>query len=190
MAQLDIASLIVIALGLSADCLAVSIGISVSVKKFSIPPLLRVAITFGVFQALMTVAGWLIGQSVASYLAQIAGPIAFLLLAFIGFRMIWASIKKQGVPASSDDFTRGLALIILAIASSIDALAAGLSFALLEVSILKASIIIGVIAFAASVLGFVIGNRSGPLLGRRAEAVGGLLLIAIGLRILIASFTS
>ncbi len=190
MPQLDIYSIIVIALGLSADCLAVAIGISISVRKFSIPALLRVAVAFGLFQALMPVLGWLIGQTVVYYLAQAGSLVTFLLLVFIGSRMIWLSFKGREEPAGSSDYTRGLALITLAIATSIDALAAGLSFAVLEVSIIKASIIIGVVAFTASALGFVIGNRSGPLLGRRAEFIGGLLLVAIGLRILIAGLAS
>ncbi len=189
--QLDFVSLLLIAIGLSADCLAVSIGISISVKKLSVKSLLRVSLAFGLFQALMPILGWLIGQAVVDYLAQAASLVAFLLLAFLGSRMIWSSTKgEDGQLTGSVDYTRGLALITLAFATSVDALAAGLSLALLETPIILAGATIGLVAFAASALGFIIGKRFGPIFGRWAEFAGGLLLIAIGLRIIIASFVS
>ncbi len=184
---MDFFSITLIALGLSADCFAVSIGISIARKRFSLPAMLRVAAIFGLFQGLMPVAGWLLGQSLVAYLAPAANWLAFLLLAFIAGRMLWNSLKGNHKTQNPVDYSRGFSLLILAIATSIDALAAGLGFGLLEASILQASLIIGIVAFLASAIAFSIGARSGALLGRWAEALGALLLLFIAIRILLGN---
>ena len=135
----------------------------------------------------MPVAGWLMGQALAGYISMATPWVAFLLLLIIGGRMLWQSFKKEAAPSGATDYTRGFALFVLAVATSIDALAAGFSFGLLESSVLQACITIGIVAFLASLAGLFLGHFSGTLLGKRAEAVGGLLLIAIGARILIVS---
>lgn len=185
MAQLDVLSIIFIAVGLSADCFAVALSGSISMGFFSLRQMLRASITFGVFQALMPILGWLAGRTVVSLIADYDHWVVFTLLAVIGIRMIWESAhKKEG--QKPVDITRGFLLITLAVATSIDALAVGLSLAFLEVNIVLASSIIGIVAFLITMIGFALGKKAGKLLGRRAEAIGGVILIIIGLRILLS----
>ncbi|MFA5450487.1 MAG: manganese efflux pump MntP family protein [Dehalococcoidales bacterium] len=187
MPQIDFGYLLLIALGLSADCFAVSLGIGASSNRVSIPALLRVGTSFSLFQGLMPVIGWFLGKSVLSVLSSITGWIAFVLLAIIGGRMLWEGISNTGQAKKPGDYTRGLLLVGLAVATSIDAMAAGLSFALIEVPLLSACLVIGATAFIASVTGYVLGNRSSQLLGRWAEILGGILLVGIGVHMMISS---
>lgn len=173
-----------IALGLSADCFAVTLSGSVTMRTVSLIQALRTAFTFGFFQTLMPVLGWLAGGMVVDLIADYDHWLAFALLALIGVRMIWQSLRGEEA-AKQVDITRGLTLFTLALATSIDALAVGLTFAFLEVNIVSASLIIGAVAFIISAFGFFIGKKAGRLLGKRAEILGGLVLIAIGLRILL-----
>ena len=184
MPELDLASIFFIAVGLAADCFAVTLSGSVAMKSFSVTQVVRTAFTFGFFQALMPVIGWLLGQTVVDFIADFDHWIAFGLLGFIGGKMLWESFKKDE-KTKTTDFTRGLLLITLAVATSIDALAVGLTFAFLEMNITLAVIIIGLVAFLATIISFGLGKKLGTLAGRWAETVGGLILIAIGLRILL-----
>lgn len=174
-----------IAVGLSADCFAVAFSGSVSMKKVSFLQISRTSLSFGFFQALMPVLGWLIGRTVVDTIADYDHWLAFALLAFIGGKMIWESLRQKGEHSKSIDITTGVTLLTLSIATSIDALAVGLAFAFLEVNITLASVTIGVVAFMVTAIGFVAGRKAGKLMGKRAEAIGGLILIAIGLRILL-----
>ncbi|MBN1370107.1 MAG: manganese efflux pump [Dehalococcoidaceae bacterium] len=185
MPELNLDSILLIALGLSADCFAVSLGISPSCGRLSLPAVARVAVSFGLFQGMMPVAGWLIGRSVLELLAPVTGWVAFGLLAFIGARMLWQAIRGKDEHPAKTDYTRGWPLVVLAVATSIDALAAGLGFALLETSVLQAGLIIALTALLASATGMIIGNHTGRLLGRGAEIAGGLILLTISVRILI-----
>ncbi len=178
-------SILLIAIGLSADCFAVALGGSISLKTPSRLQVFRIAIAFGLFQALMPVLGWLAGQTVVELVADYDHWVAFALLALVGGRMIWESFRPRGGGAKNTDITKGLPLIILSIATSIDALAVGLTFPFLEVNIMMASPTIGVVAFVATAIGFLLGRKAGKLVGRWAAVIGGLLLIGIGLRILI-----
>jgi len=187
MSELNLASILLIALGLSADCFAVSLGISASCRRLSLPAVARVAVSFGLFQGTMPVIGWFIGRSVLELLSPVAGWVAFALLAVIGGRMLWQAIRGKEEHSAKTDYTRGWPLVILAVATSIDALAAGLGFALLEASILQAGLIIALTALLASATGMIIGNHAGRLLGRGAEIAGGLVLLAIAVRILIGA---
>jgi len=99
--------------------------------------------------------------------------------------MIWGSFRTEESRPAGTDITKGFTLIVLAVATSIDALAVGLTFAFLEVNITLASVTIGVVAFLVTVIGFIAGRKAGKLMGKRAEAIGGIILIAIGLRILL-----
>jgi putative Mn2+ efflux pump MntP len=177
-------SILIIAIGLSADCFAVALGASITIKRFTAANFFRFPLAFGIFQALMLVLGWLAGHAVIDYIAAYDHWLAFGLLVFIGGKMIWESFRKE-----SDDeqkkYTRWLTLLALSIATSIDALAVGLSFAFLEVAILMASITIGVASFVITIIAQLIGNRVGALVGKRAEIVGGIILIAIGIKILV-----
>lgn len=111
--------------------------------------------------------------------------VAFILLLVVGSRMIWESFRSREGQSKKVDVTRGLILLTLSVATSIDALAVGLSFAFLEVNIVLASSSIGVVAFVVTAIGFFLGRKTGKLIGRRAEAIGGIFLIGIGLRILL-----
>jgi putative Mn2+ efflux pump MntP len=116
--------------------------------------------------------------------------VAFALLAFVGGRMLWESFHPKDEHGKHADITKGVTLLTLAIATSVDALAVGLSLAFLRVHIAIASITIGLVAFIVTAIGFLLGKKVGELIGKRAEMVGGIVLIAIGLRILISHILS
>lgn len=176
--------ILLIALGLSADCFAVALGGSIAMRSFSRLQVFRAAIAFGLFQALMPILGWLIGQTVVDLIADYDHWVAFGLLVIVGGHMLWESCHHHD-GARRIDITRGWPLLLLSLATSIDALAVGLTFPFLEVNVAVASPTIGLVAFVATVVGFILGRKVGELVGRWAAAVGGLLLIAIGLRILL-----
>jgi putative Mn2+ efflux pump MntP len=182
----DILSVLLIALGLSADCFVVALGGGISKTNHSWPRLLRVSFSFGVFQALMPVLGWLAGRTVVELIADYDHWVAFAMLAIVSGRMLWGAFHSERSQGKEIDITRGLLLITLSIATSIDALAVGLSFALLNINIALASTTIGVVAFVVTVIGFKLGKRASNLVGKRAEAIGGIILLAIGLRILLS----
>lgn len=176
--------MVLIALSLSMDAFAVSITSGLAIKYLKINNALKIALFFGLFQAIMPVMGWL---SVIGFVDLISGIdhfIAFGLLSLIGCRMIYESFRikedKKGVGPLNN-----YVLFILSIATSIDALAIGVSFAFLKISIITPIIVIGTVTFIISFFGVFIGNMFGHFFERRIEALGGLILIAIGVRILI-----
>jgi manganese efflux pump family protein len=180
----DFSSILVIALGLSADCFAVALSGSTFNKYYSWPQILRTSSLFGLFQALMPVLGWSLGRTVVELIADYDHWVAFALLAIVSGRMFWAAFRSEHHKNKEFDITKGLLLITLSVATSIDALAVGLSFAFLKVSIIMASITIGVVAFLATTIGFVAGKNAGNIIGKWAEALGGVILLAIAFRIL------
>ncbi len=182
---MDIFSTILIALSLSADCFAVSLSGGATQIKLSKWGVLRVALAFGFFQFIMPIIGWLVGRSVVNFISGFDHWIAFGLLAIIGGRMIWESLRGEEEIKKEADITRGLLLITLALATSIDALAVGLSIAFLQINIIFSSALIGVVAFLVTSLGFWLGRRASTLLGKRAKLVGGIVLVLIGIRILV-----
>lgn len=186
MSNLDLLSVFLIAIGLSIDCFAVAVSGSVSLKTPSAIKVFRTSLAFGVFQALMPVLGWLVGQTFVDLIADYDHWLAVSLLAVVGARMIWNAFRPGESHNESLDITKGLTLLVLSVATSIDALAVGLSFALLKTNIATASLVIGTVAFAFTAFGFIIGRKAGELIGKRAEAIGGIVLIAIGLRILVS----
>jgi manganese efflux pump family protein len=186
MDNLGFISILIIAVGLSADCFAVAFSGSIAMKTVSRRQILRASLSFGVFQALMPVLGWLAGQTIVDLIAGYDHWLAFALLAFIGGKMIWESFSQDENQTAKADITGGVTLLTLSIATSIDALAVGLSFAFLEVNIALASGVIGITAFIIAACGFILGKKAGKVLGKRAELLGGLILIAIGLRILLS----
>ena len=186
MANLDLVSIFLIAIGLSIDCFAVAVSGSVSLRNPSPIQIFRTALAFGIFQALMPVIGWLAGQTVVDLVAGFDHWVAFTLLAAIGSKMIWNAFHRNESQHSNLDISSGLPLLVLSVATSIDALAVGLSFAFLETNIALASVIIGVVAFIATITGFHLGRKTGRIAGDRAEIIGGFVLIAIGLRILMS----
>ena len=186
MTQLDFLSLLLIALSLSLDCFAVAVSASVAMPRVSYLLALRTAFAFGSAQFLMPVLGWLAGRTIVDIISGFDHWVAFVLLAAVGGRMLWESFHSREGRTQTADITRGILLLTLAVATSIDALAVGLSFAFLKINIVAASATIGVVAFIVSMLGFTLGRRVGGVLGRQAKIAGGAILIAIGLRILLS----
>lgn len=180
----DILSVVLIAFGLSADCFAVALSIGASGKASSWKYILRAGLAFGVFQAGMPLLGWVIGQTVVQLISSYDHWIAFALLFFIGGKMIWEFIEHKS-QSEVADISKWITLFTLATATSIDALAVGLSFALLKLNILISAAIIGTIAFSVTAFGCWLGRRVGVLIGRWALLAGGIVLIGIGARILI-----
>ena len=190
MPNTDFLSVLIIAIGLSADCFAVALSGSFSMKTLSRLQMFRVSLAFGLFQALMPVLGWLVGRTIVEIIADYDHWAAFVLLAIVGGRMIWESFRSEETRNQNTDITKGILLLTLAVATSIDALVVGLSFAFLEINIITASITIGIVAFMITAIGFLLGRKLGKLIGKRAEAIGGVILIGIGLRILLTHIFS
>lgn len=174
-----------IALALAMDAFTVSVGISLRPEQLGTRQAIRLSLAFGFFQFMMPVLGWLAGTRILSLIQAFDHWVAFGLLFLIGCRMVYASLQTQSFSRTrSQDPTRGWSLLILSVATSIDALAVGLSFAAIGMTILYPSVLIGVVAFLMSLLGTRLGPILGQIVGRRAEFVGGLVLIAIGIKIL------
>ena len=181
---MDILTMVLIAIGLAMDSLAVSITSGLEMRELKISKALKIAIFFGLFQALMPVVGWLAGLSLTDLISGIDHWIAFALLSLIGCKMIYESIRLESREKVIDPMNVYL-LLMLSIATSIDALAVGITFAFLEVSIVTPIIIIGVVTFLLSLLGVFVGNKVGHLFEKKIGIAGGLILIGIGIRILI-----
>jgi putative Mn2+ efflux pump MntP len=180
----DLIILFGIALGLAMDAFSVAIGVSIAVGGTSRRQTFRLAWHFGLFQALMPIIGWAAGTSVRPWIEGWDHWLAFILLAVVGGRMIFESARsKTGEPARTDP-TRGWSLVVLSIATSIDALAVGLSFAALGVQVWTPAAIIGTTAAAMTLLGTLGGRALGARFGSRMAVVGGVVLIGIGVWIL------
>jgi len=154
-------------------------------RSLSHRQVLRVSMSFGLFQAGMLVLGWLAGQTIVDIIEHFDHWVAFGLLSLVGVRMLWEALHSHEDGRQRTDITRGLALLTLSLATSIDALAVGLSLAFLDSRLVVAAIAIGSVAFLFTAAGFYSGSRMGRLLGRWAEVLGGTVLIGIGLRILL-----
>ena len=181
---MDIVTLLLIAVGLSMDAFAVAIGIGVMFREPTFRQIFRLSFHFGLFQALMPVIGWAAGLSVEKLIETYDHWIAFALLAIIGGKMIYESFHEDEKELSCDP-TKGMSLLLLSIATSIDALAVGFSLALLRVSIWFPSCVIGIVTLLITVTGMLLGKRLGALFGRRVSILGGVILLLIGIRILI-----
>jgi putative Mn2+ efflux pump MntP len=173
-----------VALGLAMDAFAVSIAAGMTVAPVTLRQTFRLAFHFGLFQFMMPILGWLAGKELLVHVSAYDHWAAFGLLAFVGGRMLWEA-RQTKRPETAGDPTRGLMLVTLSLATSIDALAVGMSMALAGISIWLPCVVIGVVAAALTAVGITFGSRFGPRLGRWAEAAGGCVLILIGLRILV-----
>ena len=176
-------NLFLIAVGLSMDAFAVSVCKGLAMEK---APLKKAAVAgawFGSFQALMPLVGYLLGSRFEKYITQIDHWIAFILLALIGVNMIKEAFSKEEEKASSTMYFKEM--FLLAVATSIDALAVGITFAFLRVDILPAVGLIGVTTFLLSIVGVKVGNLFGSRYKSRAELAGGILLILMGTKILL-----
>ncbi len=166
------------------DAFAVALGTSLALPRLTGRHLFRLGWHFGLFQALMPIAGWLAGLTVQRWIVAIDHWIAFGLLLFIGVRMIREAIAGEEERSGTDP-TRGWSLVLLSVATSIDALAVGLTLAMLGISIWFPALIIGLVAGGLTLCGMVLGRRIGAAWGPRVEIAGGVILIAIGLKILV-----
>ena len=174
-----------IAGALAMDACAVSIATSVMLGRVSSRQVFRFAFHFGLFQMLMPVLGWLAGKSISGLIHQWDHWVAFALLFLIGAKAIYQALTERDAESKINDPTRGLSLIMLSVATSIDALAVGLSFAALGVSVWVPCAVIGIITGTLSAVCMLVGSKIGARFGRHMEIVGGAVLIAIGLKIVI-----
>lgn len=183
---MDTLTLFGTAFALAMDAFAVSVASGVSLKKVSLRQTWRLSWHFGFFQALMPVIGWSAGLTVRSFIERYDHWIAFLLLAVVGGHMIRESFHKEGDKKTKNDPTRGMTLVMLSLATSIDALAVGLSLSLLKISIWLPALVFGTVAALATASGLHLGKKAGASshLSRYAELTGGIVLLGIGLKIL------
>jgi Predicted membrane protein len=198
--------LLLIGAGLSMDAFAVAVCKGLNMRKINYRHSIVIALFFGGFQAVMPLIGWLLGRNFEQYIVSFDHWVAFVLLALIGGKMIFESLKKEPESAASpagsaksgevcpDDGSARLPasdslnikeLFVMAIATSIDALAVGITFAFLRVNIVSSVSMIGVITFALSFIGVVIGNKFGSKYEKKAELAGGITLVLIGVKILL-----
>lgn len=183
---MDLLTMLTLAVALAMDAFAVALGAGLALPSITGRHLFRFGFHFGLFQALMPVLGWLAGVGLRSRIEAVDHWLAFGLLAFVGGKMLWEARHGDDAerPRAADP-TRGLTLLVLAVATSIDALAVGLSLAALAVTVWTPALIIGLTAGAFTVAGMLLGRRLGRAWGPRVEVLGGLLLIGIGVRILV-----
>jgi putative Mn2+ efflux pump MntP len=180
---MGILELLIIAVGVSMDAFAVSICKGLSVSKVRSRYVFNTAIWFGGFQALMPLIGYFLGVSFADYVAEVDHWIAFVLLALIGANMVKESFDKEVCELAPDFSFR--TMLALAVATSIDALAVGVSFAFLKINVWTAVLLIGTVTAAFSGAGVLVGNFFGCRYKSKAELAGGVILIAMGIRILV-----
>lgn len=180
---MDIFTILLIAFSLAIDAFAVSIANGITITHQRSRSALTMALSFGAFQMFMPAIGWLAGLGLKEFIMGVDHWIAFALLAFIGSKMIYDSTKSE---VDKKENRLGIsAVLTLSVATSIDALAVGLSFAFLQTYIATPIIIIGIITFILSLIGFFFGNTAGNLMGNKIKVIGGLILIGIGIKILI-----
>lgn len=180
---MELITIIVIAIGLAMDAFVVSIVSGSAYKQLHVKHALRMALFFGAFQAFMPLIGSLAGLGLKDYIADYDHWVAFALLAAVGGKMIYESFKIKSIEDNPDP-SNVFVLLVLSIATSIDALAIGITLSLIISSVTLAVIIIGLITFALSYAGVLIGKKFGHFFENRIEALGGLVLIGIGIKIL------
>jgi len=181
---MDIITIMFIAVGLAMDAFAVSITSGITIKHLRIRNVFKIALFFGSFQAIMPLVGWLAGLSLKDFISGVDHWIAFGLLSLIGLKMIYESLKMDTNEKEINPLNIYV-LLVLSVATSIDALAVGISFAFLDISIITPIIIIGIVTFLLSCLGTFVGDRVGHFFEKKIEIIGGLILIGIGIRILV-----
>jgi putative Mn2+ efflux pump MntP len=181
------ATALVLALSLSMDSFAAALGTGAVLRRPGLGEALRVGLLFGGVQLAMPLIGFALGLTFASYVEAVDHWIAFLLLLGVGGKMLWESLS--GDEDDEDDSPRGRLglgrLFLMAVATSIDAAAVGVSLAVMDVDIVGVCLLIGVVTFGMASSGVLMGRAAGPLFGKRAELLGGLGLIAIGVKILV-----
>lgn len=186
---MSIWSILLIGIGLSMDAFAVSVTNGIVTRGLNWKITLRIALSFGIFQALMPIIGYFAGIYFSGIIESFSGWVTFALLAFIGIKMIVESVRNRdscesGVERDPISFKM---LLMLSIATSIDALAVGVSFALVRTNIWLAASLIGIVTLIICTIGVRLGKRFGCLFSQKAEIFGGIILIAIGVKILLES---
>ena len=185
------ATLLAIAAALAMDAFAVALAAGICLRQARAGQVLRMAGAFGFFQAIMPVAGWLLGLTVRSFVEAYAGWAAFGLLSLVGGKMVYEGFRGGGAEDHCEpkDPTKGLQLVILAVATSIDALAVGLSFSVLGEPIWFPALVIGVVCFVITVVGVKVGCmvQHVTVVSRYAEVLGGLTLVGIGFKIALST---
>jgi putative Mn2+ efflux pump MntP len=176
--------LLAIALAVALDAFAVAVMAGLSLKVLTKRHLFRLSFHFGLFQAGMLSAGWLIGSALYAFIAAAAPWVAFALLLLVGGNVIWHAFSSAGKRRTELDPTSGWHLVFLSLATSLDSLAVGLSLAMIGASITRAASVVGFMAAALTLLGMALGRRVSVLWGKRVEVLGGFILIAIGCKIL------
>ena len=190
---MDIITLLLTACGLAADAFSVSVTGGICLRRFKVRYAFKTGAFFGTFQFLMPCLGWFLGYGFSDLISKYAPVIAFGLLAFVGGKMIFEAVfPKTEETANPLD---NKIMTLLAVATSIDALAVGITFAAMELSflgvrfsVLHNSLVIGLVAFAFSAAGVYIGNKSGDIFGNKAQIAGGIVLIGIGIKMLAELF--
>jgi putative Mn2+ efflux pump MntP len=181
--QMQLSEIIIVAIGLSLDAFAVSLGAGSVGRIKNHRGAVRLAFHFGLFQFLMPVIGWFIGLKIEPFVEKADHWIAFLLLGYVGGKMILESFQKDDVPKK--DPSKGKMLVLLSVATSIDALVVGFSLAIIRISIWYPGFIIGIVTAVFSILGIYLGKIIGNKVGKKMEFIGGLVIIGMGLKILI-----
>lgn len=181
-------TLLLMGIGLAMDAFAVSICKGLAMRKVNKKQCFVIALFFGGFQALMPAIGWLLGSRFEQYIVNVDHWIAFILLGWIGGKMIWDAVREKEGPDIVEQMDAPLdirELLVMAVATSIDALAVGITFAFLGTPILEASLIIGVTTFVICVIGVYVGNFFGSKYKRKASIAGGIILVLLGIKILL-----
>ncbi len=181
---MELLTIIIIAVGLSMDALAVSISSGLVIPDVNASHGIKIGLFFGLFQAVMPILGWLAGTTVRQYIVPVDHWIAFILLGAVGAKMIHEAVADHKNEKPLDP-SQNKVLLLLSVATSIDALAVGLSFAMLGVPLFPAVLIIGVTTFLISGAGVYAGKHASAAAGKFVEVLGGIILIAIGLKILL-----
>jgi manganese efflux pump family protein len=180
-------NILLLAVALAMDAFAVAIATGVTLKSISPRQIFRLSWHFGLFQALMPIIGWSAGWTFRSHIVPYDHWVAFALLAFVAQGMLRSAFKKENAAAEAKDPTKGLTMVVLSVATSIDALAVGVSLSMINVSIWTPALIIGVVAGGFTTAGMHLGTKIGRVaqLSRWAEIIGGGVLLVIGVKILV-----
>ena len=184
---MGIVELVLIAVGLSMDAFAVAVCKGLGMPKLNLRTAVVLALFFGGFQMLMPFIGWALGSQFMWLIGPVDHWVAFILLAFLGGKMIWETLHEEDEDAGDEDTSRIdlREFLMLAVATSIDALAAGISFAALKVDIVPSVLLIGVITFSLTLVGVAVGHFFGARYQKPASITGGVVLIGIGLKVLL-----
>lgn len=177
--------ILLISLSMSMDAFAVCLGVGATRRADGRRSTFRLAFHFGLFQFIMPVLGWIAGTTILHYIAAYDHWVAFGVLGFVGLRMIISGFNPESNDEKNDP-SRGWSLVLLSVATSIDALAVGFSLGIVGITIWYPAVVIGVVTGLVSLLGLRLGNKLGEKFGKRMEIVGGIVLVLIGVRILVA----